>query len=187
MSKIITVPQRVRGGIVGESTNEEAYGVVSGEDRLVREIMSHEIATAHISMPIEEASLILRNPRFHILIVYEGEEPTHALTEVDLSEDKSTWEGPSKFDTLQEIIQNRTPVRCSGDAILADALPAMIKYRATHIPVLNAQGDLIGALSIMTAVGALPPAVAELWLSKMRDWSVLAPPLKGDVDDETPG
>lgn len=187
MIKMITVSQRTRGGIVGESTNEEAYGVVTGEDRPVRDIMSHDIVTASINTPVDEAIVIIRKHKSAILIAYAGEAPTYALTEVDLSNDKSAWKIPGKFSTLQEITQSRTAVRCSGDAILADVLPVMIQCRATHIPVLDAQGGLIGAFPIMHAVGALPSAAAELWLSKMRDWSVLAPPSEDNLGSDALG
>ena len=176
MIDMVTVAPRFRSGIVGESTNDEAYGVLSGEDRLVREIMTRTVVIADSSMPLEDAGETIRNQEMSILVVYEGGEPVHALTELDLTSDKIARENRSSSGTLQEIIKCRVPVRCHEDAILADAMHAMIKHRLSYVPVVDSQGGLVGALSLVDAVGAISPPAAELWLTKMRGWSVTPPP-----------
>lgn len=173
MIDLVTIYPRPRGGIIGESTNEESYGVVKGEDSLVQDIMTRRMIAAQSSMSLEEARKIIRNQERMFLVVYEKEEPAHALTELELSRDNLP------HGTLAGLVKTRIAVRCHGDAILADAIPAMIKYRAIYVPVLNTQGGLIGVLSIMDSVGALSPAAAEIWSSKMRGWFVIAPPIEG--------
>lgn len=175
---MITVSPRPRSGIIGESTNDESYGVLNGEDRLVREIMTQKVAIVPSSISLEEASESIGNQKESILIVCEGGEPVHALTERDLTSDKAVRESHSRSGTLQEITKIRVSVRCREDAILADAMHAMIKHRASHVPVVDKTGGLVGALSLVDAVGAISPPAAELWLGKMRDWSVTPPPSK---------
>lgn len=177
MLKLITIPPRPRGGILGESTNEEAYGVASGEERPVREVMRQRVATAHASMALKEVSNILRAQEASIVVVYEGTDPAHALTEADLSEENLECKDSNHnhYGTLQGITRTRVAVRCDGDAILVDALRIMVKYHLSHVPVVNRGGDLIGALSVIDAIGALQPAAAEVWLGKMRGWAILAP------------
>jgi CBS domain-containing protein len=176
MIDMVTVSPRPRSGIIGESTNDEAYGVLSGEDRLVRDIMTRKIVIAQSSMPLEGARETLRSDKMSILVVYEGGEPVQALTEQDFTSDKTAHESPSSSGTLQETIKNRVSVRCREDAILADSMHAMIEHRASHVPVLSATGDLVGVLSLVDAVGALSPPAADIWLTKMRGWSVTPPP-----------
>ncbi len=176
MNDIVTVSPRPRSGIIGESTNDETYGVLSGEDRLVRDIMTQKVAIVESSMSLEDASETINNQKMSILVVCENGEPVQALTELDLTSDKAARESLPSSGTLQEIIKNRVSVRCREDAILADAMHAMIRHRASHVPVVDATGGLVGALSLVDAVGALSPPAAELWSAKMRGWSVIPPP-----------
>ncbi len=176
MIDMVTVSPRPRSGIIGESTNDEAYGVLSGEDRLVRDIMTRKVVIAQSSMPVEAAGDTIRNQKMSILVVYEGGEPVQALTELDLTSGTTARESPSSSGTLQEIIKNRVCVRCREDAILADVMHAMIKHRASQVPVLSGTGDLVGALSLVDAVGALSPPAADIWRAKMRGWAVTPPP-----------
>lgn len=172
----VTVSPRLRSGIIGESTNDESYGVLSGEDRLVREIMTRKVIIARSGMSLEDARDRMKSQMMSILIVFENGDPVQALTELDLSTDNVTREKSSNSGTLQEIINSRVSVRSREDAILADAMRAMVHYRASHIPVVDSQGGLVGALSLVDAVGALSPPAAELWSAKMRGWSVRPPP-----------
>lgn len=77
--------------------------------------------------------------------------------------------------TLHEITKKREPIRCREDAILADAISAMMDHHARHVPVIDAEGDLVGVLSLVDAVGALTPDAAAAWLTKMRQSTVQAP------------
>jgi CBS domain-containing protein len=176
MIDMVTILPRPRSGILGESTNDEAYGVLSGEDRLVRDVMTRMVITAQSSMPLEKAYETIRNLKTFILVVCEGREPIQALTERDLASDTIVREDPSNICTLQEIIKKRVSVRCREDAIIADAMRAMITHGISYVPVVDATGDLVGALSLVDAVGALSPPAAEMWREKMRGWSVTPPP-----------
>jgi CBS-domain-containing membrane protein len=77
----------------------------------------------------------------------------------------------SPVATVHEIVKKREAVRCHEDAILADAVRAMLDHRARHIPVVDAQGNAVGALSLMNALGAMTPQAADRWLAKMRQMS----------------
>jgi CBS domain-containing protein len=175
MIDMVTVAPRLRSGLVGESTSDEAYGVLCGEDRLVREIMTRKLVIARSSMALGEACEIIRNQKMSILIIYQGDEPVRALTELDLVGDGTLRNKVSSLSTLQELIMHRVAVRCREDAILADAMHAMIRHRVSHVPVLNATGELVGALALVDAVGAVSPAAAERWLARMKGWSAIPP------------
>ncbi len=165
---MLTVTPRPRSGIFGESTNDEAYRVLPGEDRLVKDIMTNELATVTASITIKEAMEILRSRNVPILVVYLEGEPVFALTEYELTVHAVNTEDHAVSITLHELIKKRMVVRCREDAILADAIPAMFNHCARHVPVVNAQGDLVGALSLEDAVGAITPDPAAQWQTKMR-------------------
>lgn len=178
MIDIVTVAPRPHSGLIGESTRDEAYGVLPGEDRLVRDIMTRKVVTAQSSMALREAYEAIRDQEMSVLIVYQGDEPVRALTGLDLVGDGTPRNDVSEIGTLQELIKRRVAVRCREDAILADAMHAMIRHRVSHVPVLNATGGLVGALSLVDVVGAVSPSAAERWLAQMTGWSATPPPTK---------
>ncbi|GKS62723.1 hypothetical protein YTPLAS72_00270 [Nitrospira sp.] len=172
---MVTVAPRPRSGLVGESTGDEAYGVLPGEDRLVRDVMTKKVIVAQSSMALKEAYETLRCQKVSILVVYQGNEPVQALAEPDLINDKVPLQGVPEMKTLHQLIERRVAVRCREDAILADALRAMIRHRTNHVPVMDARGGLVGALSLVDAIGAVSPTAAERWLAQMEGWSATPP------------
>ncbi|OQW37323.1 MAG: hypothetical protein A4E19_14285 [Nitrospira sp. SG-bin1] len=164
-SHMLTVSPRPRSGIFGESTNDEAYRVLPGEDRLVRDLMTQEIATSAASATVREAIEVIKSQNVPILVVCLETEPVIALTEYDLAihvvaEDKAG------STPLHELLKQRMVVRCREDAILADAISAMLHHRIRHVPVVDVNGDLVGALSLVDAVGAITPDAAAAWQTK---------------------
>jgi CBS domain-containing protein len=133
---------------------------------------------ARSSMTLEEARATVRSRTMSVLIIYQGDEPVRALPARDLIEDGTPGNDVSKRGTLQELLTHRVAVRCREDAILADAMQAMIRHRVSHVPVLDATGGLVGALSLVDAVGAVSPAAAERWSARMKGWAAAPPPSK---------
>ena len=172
---MITIGPRSRSGVYLESTNAEALGVRPGEDRLVKDVMSREVTTVDASASVKEATQAMRNQDLPILIVCRGDEPVLALTEYDMVISGTAPGNRSSSATLHEITKKREPIRCREDAILADAISAMMDHHARHVPVIDAEGDLVGVLSLVDAVGALTPEAAAAWLTKMRQSTVQAP------------
>ena len=164
---MLTVVPRPRSGIFGESTNDEAYRVLPGEDRLVKDIMTHEVALTTASITVKEAIDIIKNRNVPILVVCLEHEPVFALTEYDLALHVIT-ESRDDSVILSELIKKRMVVRCREDAILADAMDAMLNHRIRHVPVVDAKGDLVGALSMVDAVGAVTPNAAMPRQSEVR-------------------
>ena len=173
---MITIGPRSRSGIYMESTNAEALGVRPGEDRLVKDVMSSRGGS--LSMPrssVKEAVQIMRDRDLSILIVCRGDEPALALTEYDVVISGAAHADRSGSATLYEITKKREPIRCREDAILADAIRAMMDHRARHVPVVDERGGLVGVLSLVDAVGAITPEAAEAWLTKMGQSTIQAP------------
>ncbi len=174
---MLTVTPRPRSGIFGESTNDEAYRVLPGEDRLVKDIMTYEPATATASITIKEAIGIIKSRNVPILVVCLEGEPVLAITEYDLAINVIR-EDHADSATLHELVKKRMAIRCREDAILADAINAMFYHCTRHVPVVNANGDLVGALSLVDAVGAINPDAAALWRTKLRQLWTETPEFK---------
>lgn len=167
---MITIAPRLPSGIFLESTRDEAYGVLQGEDRYVKEIMTSEVVTSDASICLKEAIRIIQDQRSSILIICLDYQPALAVTESDIALMMRS-DDYSPLVSFCEIINKREAVRCHEDAILADVVSAMLDHRARHIPVVDAQGNAVGALSLMDAMGAMTPAAAAKWLTKMRQMS----------------
>ncbi|HMS82741.1 MAG TPA: CBS domain-containing protein [Nitrospira sp.] len=174
MREIKTVVSRHRGGIKGESSRAEAYGVLPGEDRFVREIMTREVVSLPSFMSLEAVHELYRGQKKTILVVNEAEEPAYALPELDLALANPAGVDLTRPQTLHDLLKDRVAVRCREDAILADAIHEMVAYHISHVPVLNLQGGLIGALSLLDVIGALSPPAAARWLSKIRGWLAIS-------------
>lgn len=96
------------------------------------------------------------NRRLHSVIVCQHGEPISVLTEYDVATSGAAYEGPSSSVTLDDIVKKRVEIRCYEDAILADAIRAKAVHCTRHVPVINAQGNLVGALSMVNALEVLP-------------------------------
>lgn len=161
-----------RSGIFGESTNDEASTMHGGEGRLVQDVMTHEVATAEASITAKEAVEVLRNRNVPILVVCLEREPIIAITEYDLALNVIA-RGHADSISLYELIKKRTVIRCRENAILADAIDAILDHRLRHVPVVDTKDKLAGALSLVDAVGAITPDAAALRQTKIRQsWTV---------------
>jgi CBS domain-containing protein len=130
--------------------------------------MIPDVAPVDAYTSLQKAIETLRSKGLPILIVCQDYEPVLALTEYDVVLKASGYEDRFGSTTLHEIMEQRPAIRCREDAILADAIRAMMDHRARHVPVVDEKGDLVGALSLVNALGAVTPDAAATWLAKMR-------------------
>jgi CBS domain-containing protein len=149
--------------------------VLSGEERLVKEVMNSDVAPVDASTSVREAVDVLRNWGLLVVIVCRHNEPISALTEYDILINGTASDGHFGSVTLQDLIKTHAAIRCREDAILADAIPAMIDHRVRHLPVVDEKGTLVGALSLMNALGAVAPDAAATWLTLMQQSTAKAP------------
>ncbi len=133
--------------------------------------MTCEVAQADTSILIKQATTILRKHDVAILVVCRDNEPVFALTEYDVANLALACGDHHGTTPVYDLIGKRTAIRCRENAILADAIGTMVDHRVRHIPVVDAENNLVGALSLVNAVGALTPAAAAAWLAKMQPWS----------------
>lgn len=163
-----TVGSHTRSGIYLESTDEEQLGVLPGEGRFVKDLMSRKKVTVDTATSVKEAAEIMRDRDVSAVVVCRNDDPIGAFTEHDMIVNEgANVESPGSI-TVYEVIKTREMIRCREDTILADALRAMVEQRADSVPVINIEGSLVGVLSLVDAVGALTPDVAAAWLAKMR-------------------
>lgn len=172
---MITVGPRRPSGIFLESNSAEAFGVLPGEERQVLEVMHRDVISFDAFTSVAMAVEHMREGGWSILVVCQDEEPMAALTEYELFIDGSDSEYGASHATLRDAIARRMAVRCREDAMITDVIRPMALYHMRHIPVLDANGKLVGVLSLMSALAALPANTAISWLTQLREFSEEAP------------
>lgn len=164
-----TVGPRRPSGIYLESTRDERYGVLPGEDRFVKDVMSREVVTVDALTSVRDAADTMRHRQVPALVVYRDKQLAGVLTERDVAVNGTTKAEHPGSMTVQEVMTSREPISCREDAILADATRVMADHHLPSVPVVNAEGDVVGLLSLLDAAGALMPNVAAAWLAKTRN------------------
>lgn len=155
-------------GLYMESTRDERLGVLPGEDRLVRDVMSLEVVTISPSHSLKDAARLMRDRQVPALIVTEDERLIGILTEHDMVIHGMTRDTAPHMMPVRQVLGDRAPIACREQAILAEAAQLMAEHRLQSLPVMNAGGAVVGHLSLLDIAGAVMPNVAAAWLSRIR-------------------
>lgn len=164
-----TPASRRPAGLYLESTPDERYGVLPGEDRLVRDVMTPEVVTIAPETSVQAAAAMMRDRRTPALVVSEGTRLSGTVTEHDLVVRGTAQPAHPATVPVSQILPPDEPIACREDAILADAARLMAARRRPSLPVLDEHGAVVGVLSLLDVVGAVMPNAAATWLSQIRE------------------
>jgi CBS domain-containing protein len=160
--------RRRPAGLYLESTPDERYGVLPGEDRSVGDVMTRRIVTIDPDASVQEAAQIMRDRRTPALVVSDGPRLVGLVTEQDIVTKGATQEAHPDSIPVRRILPPGEPVACRADAILADAARVMAAKRRPSLPVVDERGAVVGLLSWLDVAGAVMPNAAAAWLSEIR-------------------
>lgn len=163
-----TAGSRPAAGLYLESTPDERYGVLPGEDRLVRDVMVRDVATIAPDASVQEAARTMRDQGTSSLVVSEGDRLVGIVDERDIVVKGATQAVHPAAISVRELLPTGDPLACREDAILADAARLMMIHGRQTLPVLNNTGGVAGTLSLLDVAGAVMPSVAGSWLSQVR-------------------
>ena len=163
------VGARRHAGIYLESTGDEQYGVLPGEERLVKEVMSRHVVMIDVLTTVKQAAEIMQARKVPALVVCRKEDVAGVVTERELALRGTTGSRHPSAVSVQDILAGCEPVGCREDAILGDVTRAMIDHRLPAVPVMTAGGDVVGVLSLLDAAGAVMPNVAATWRKQMSN------------------
>jgi CBS domain-containing protein len=158
-------------GLYLESTPAERFGVLPGEDRLVRDVMSRNVVCTAPVHSLRQAAELMRTRQVPALVVMEDKRPAGIVTERDLVVRGLTQSASPDTVTVKEVLQDREPISCRDNAILAEAARLMADHRLQSIPVVNGEEAVVGILSLLDVAGAVMPDVAAVWLTRIRNES----------------
>jgi CBS domain-containing protein len=155
-------------GLYLESTPDERLGVLPGEERVVQDVMSRDIVSIEASRSLKDAADTIRNRHVPALVVTRNHRPVGILTEHDLVVYGLTRGMAPTQISVEQVLGNREPIFCPDNAILNHAMRLMADHRLQSVPVQNADGRVVGILSLMDVAGAVMPNVAATWLARVR-------------------
>lgn len=155
-------------GLYLESTPDERFGVLPGEERLVKDIMRRNAPGIEVSRSLKEAADMMRRHDAPALIALRDRRLAGILTEHDIVTRGMTVDAPPSAISVQHVLGDGEPIACRDQAILAEAARLMADQRLESIPVVDADGAVVGLLTLSDIVGAVMPNAAATWLARVR-------------------
>ncbi|MEB2837046.1 MAG: CBS domain-containing protein [Desulfurococcales archaeon] len=119
---------------------------------LVREVISRRLVTASTGDTVKVAVDLMASNRVGSVLVLESGRLAGIFTERDLV--NHLHRGGGLDDKLGDVM-TRNPITVREDESLWKAVMLMVEHGIRHLPVVNAEGDLVGVLSIRDALRAL--------------------------------
>jgi CBS domain-containing protein len=155
-------------GLYLESSADERFGVLPGEERLVRDVMHRNVPRLQASGSLKEAAEMIRGYDVPAVIVLRDRRLAGILTEHDMITRGMTLDRSPAAIVLEDILGDRQPVACRDHAILAEAARLMADHCLQSIPVVNADGAVVGMLTLLDLAATLTPYAAATWLARVR-------------------
>ncbi|MBX3124117.1 MAG: CBS domain-containing protein [Nitrospira sp.] len=137
---------RPRRRLYLETRIDEDLGVLPGEVRKVRHVMSSALTVVSPDTSHEEAVSLMAAMNVPVIVVYEGTRLVGMVTDRDVALHRSS-RPPSTASTVRDIMSEQVPY-CQEDDLLTDAQALMRLSEVDWMPVLDRQGRLAGVLSI---------------------------------------
>ncbi len=160
-------PSRPPAGLYLESTPDERYGVLPGEDRLVRDVMRPTVRTIDPRASLQEAARMIRDHAVPALIVCRDGEIVGTVSEHDIAVNGATQARSPDTVPVHEVMAPAGALVCRDDAILADAARLMAEQGLRCLPVMDERGAVVGLLTMLDVAVAVVPAAASAWLAKI--------------------
>lgn len=137
--------ERLQPSIYLESTVNEQLGLLPGEARLVKDVMSSALTVASPQTSLREATDLIKNLGVPVIVVYDGARLVGLLSDRDVALSHST-DGPGEDITIGSVMKTNVPACLETDR-LGDALSLMRIARMDWLPVLDFHDHVVGILS----------------------------------------
>ncbi len=137
---------RPRRNLYLESRIDEDLGVLPGEVRKVKHVMSSALTVVSPDTSLDEAISLMTAMNVPVIVVYEGTRLVGTLTDRDIALSRSSRD-PSVITTVGGRMRDDVPY-CYEDELLTDAHALMRASEVDWMPVVDRRGRLAGVLSI---------------------------------------
>jgi len=140
---------------------------MAGEDRLVGKVMRRQVVKIDPSAKVEEAARLMDHHNVSSLVVSEGSHLRGILTEHDILV-YGTAHGKHPGTTTVEEVMRHDEQACRDDDCVGHAARLMADRRLLALPVTDAEGTVIGTLSLLDVAGTVMPQAATAWIEQVR-------------------
>ncbi|HNK15618.1 MAG TPA: CBS domain-containing protein [Nitrospira sp.] len=138
--------RRPTAGIYRESIRNEQLGLLPGDVKQVKEVMSSKVTTATPRTSLTEAAGLMKKLDVPVVVVYDGARLKGMLTERDMALSQAIQRASPKA-AIERFMRTSIPP-CFDDDLLRDALDLMRASKLEWLPVLDRRHRLVGVLPI---------------------------------------
>jgi CBS domain-containing protein len=129
-----------------ESRIDEDLGVLPGEVRRVKHVMSSALTVVSPDTSLDDAISLMAAMNVPVMVVFEGTSLVGILTDRDLALRGQSGITP-RSSTVADLMRDHVPY-CHEDDLLTDAQALMRVAEMDWMPVLDRTGRLAGIVSI---------------------------------------
>lgn len=137
---------RPRTHLYLESRIDEDLGVLPGEVRKVKNVMSSALTVVSPDTSLEDAVSLMTAMNVPVIVAYEGTRLVGMITDRDVALTRRSREN-LQISTVGDVMRDHIPY-CHEDDLLTDAQALMRVSEVDWMPVLDRTGRLAGVLSI---------------------------------------
>ncbi|MFQ5423896.1 MAG: CBS domain-containing protein [Phycisphaerae bacterium] len=125
--------------------------------RMVRDIMSSHVCTLHLDDSVRAAKALFQKKRFHHVLILQHGKAVGVLSDRDVLKAISPFAGHALMERPQDAgtlkkrihqIMTRRLVSIGPEASLAKAAELMLTEHVSCLPVTDAEGQLLGIVTI---------------------------------------
>ncbi len=132
-----------------ETRIDEDLGVLPGEVRKVKHVMSSALTVVSPDTSLEEALSLMAAMNVPVIVVFEGTRFVGMMTDRDIAFHRSS--PTASGGTAVKLLMRDQGPYCHVDDLLTDAHALMRLSEVDWLPVLDGQGRLAGVLSIYSS------------------------------------
>lgn len=137
---------RPRTNLYLESRIDEDLGVLPGEVRRVKHVMSSALTVVSPDTSLDDATSLMAAMNVPVMVVFEGTRLVGILTDRDLALRGQSGITP-RASTVADLMRDHVAY-CHEDDLLTDAQALMRVAEMDWMPVLDRTGRLAGIVSI---------------------------------------
>ncbi len=137
---------RPRTHLYLESRIDEDLGVLPGEVRKVKSVMSSALTVVSPDTSLDDAVSLMTAMNVPVIVAYEGTRLVGMITDRDVALTRRSREH-LQISRVGDVMRDHIPY-CHEDDLLTDAQALMRVSEVDWMPVLDRTGRLAGVLSI---------------------------------------
>jgi CBS domain-containing protein len=126
--------------------NTSSRASIDNTDKTIRDIMTPDPVGVYFDQTISETARIMRDAQVGAVLVVSGQSLTGVVTDRDLVV-RGLAAGVSPDDPVGPLCSPKL-VGVAADADVAHAEQLAVDYRASRLPVIDGEGQIVGMVSM---------------------------------------